>query len=115
MPVLVSVMVILAPATAAPPASVTLPTIEPVTAWLNASDEPKSRPSTTARNIRRLLFITHLQSDDRFGGTVCYVERSLSRVGRGIELCELVYPSKAACAPGRRRAIGWIKSKLSLY
>src|SRR5215475_15107064 len=57
MPVLISVIVILAPPTEAPPASVILPTNEPVTACPNANDEPNKRNIETARSNRTGLFI----------------------------------------------------------
>src|SRR5262249_46104621 len=57
MPVLISVIVILAPATEAPPESVILPTNEPVTACPFASDEPNKRNIETARIDRTGLFI----------------------------------------------------------
>src|SRR5215475_11416773 len=57
MPVLISVIVILAPPTEAPPASVILPTNEPVTACPNANDEPNKRNIETARSNLTGLFI----------------------------------------------------------
>src|SRR5215467_3144008 len=108
MPVLISVIVILAPAIEAPPASVILPTNEPVTACPFASDEPNKRNIETARSNRiGLLILPSLKVMKWFYATAPSIDEAIELILRrrlsqwtqqslGQSLCLLISPRRPA-------------------